>query len=255
MNKRKQNLIESYFNTPKKDDQKRRKMEDSTQHSSLANDQKKNNWSYISGPELNLSTTNLYPSFESRQHIFSELETQISYLKDHSLTTIKVFGKTHNLPRKHAAYGNDGVTYTYSGIKIPARSWKQAPILEKVLEDVKHVTDINYNFVLINRYQNGLDKMGEHKDDERELDPSVPIASLSFGQERDFVFRHQNLVKKSATIKHSEKSELMKKLILKDGMLLLMNSPTNQFWYHSLPQRSTKVCPGVRINLTFRKIV
>lgn len=255
MNKRKQKLIEGYFNNPKKDDQKRRKMEDSTRDSPFYIDQKQNHWSCISGPQLNLSTLNLYPSFERRQHIFSELETQISYLKDHSLTTIKVFGKTHNLPRKHAAYGNDGVTYTYSGIKIPAISWEEAPILKKVLEDVKCVTDINYNFVLINRYQNGQDKMGEHKDDERELDPSVPIASLSFGQERDFVFRHQNLVKKSGTIEHSDKSEFIKKLILKDGMLLLMNSPTNQFWYHSLPQRSTNVCPGVRINLTFRKIV
>ena len=28
--------------------------------------------------------------------------------------------------------------------------------------------------------------MGDHKDDEKELDPSVPIASLTFGAERDF---------------------------------------------------------------------
>ena len=153
MNKRKQNLIERYFNNPKKDDQKRRKIEDSTKNFPFDNDQKQNNWSHISGPQLNLSTLNLYPSFERRQHIFSELETQISYLKDHSLTTIKVFGKTHKLPRKHAAYGNDGVTYTYSGIKIPATSWEKAPILKKVLEDVKYVTDINYNFVSIEMSQ------------------------------------------------------------------------------------------------------
>lgn len=34
--------------------------------------------------------------------------------------------------------------------------------------------------------------MGEHKDDERELDPKTPIASLSLGQPRDFYFRHQD---------------------------------------------------------------
>ena len=34
--------------------------------------------------------------------------------------------------------------------------------------------------------------MGEHKDDERELDTNTPIASLSLGQERNFYFRHQD---------------------------------------------------------------
>lgn len=35
--------------------------------------------------------------------------------------------------------------------------------------------------------------MGEHKDDEKELDPNVPIASLSVGQPRDFYFKHQDV--------------------------------------------------------------
>lgn len=34
--------------------------------------------------------------------------------------------------------------------------------------------------------------MGEHKDDERDLHPDTPIASLSLGQTRDFYFRHQD---------------------------------------------------------------
>ena len=34
--------------------------------------------------------------------------------------------------------------------------------------------------------------MGEHKDDEKELDPDVPIASISLGQARDFYFKHQD---------------------------------------------------------------
>ena len=40
---------------------------------------------------------------------------------------------------------------------------------------------------------------------------------------------------------------------LEHGSLLMMNYPTNQFWYHSLPKR--KRAPGVRINMTFRKMV
>ena len=252
MNKRKQNLIDGYFN---KQEKKRKSSEDSKLEFENDEYQKRSDWIQINGPQLNLSTLILYATYEKRSHVFLELENQINYIKDDHLTTIKVFGKTHNIPRKHAAYGSEGVTYTYSGIKISATPWEQAPILKQILDDVRSVTNINYNFVLINRYQNGKDKMGEHKDDEKELDPNVPIASLSLGQERDFVFRHQKLVKKSENLSESDKRNLIKKLTLKNGMLLLMNTPTNNFWYHSLPQRSIKVCPDVRINLTFRKII
>ena len=41
------------------------------------------------------------------------------------------------------------------------------------------------------RYKDGRDKMGFHKDDEKELSKDVPIASLTLGAERDFVFKHQ----------------------------------------------------------------
>lgn len=86
--------------------------------------------------------------------------------------------------------------------------------------------------------------MGFHKDDEKELCQETPIASLTLGAERDFIFRHQD--KKTRGIEDL-------KLVLKNGLLLLMHHPTNQFWYHGLPERKT--CRTVRINLTFRKII
>lgn len=42
------------------------------------------------------------------------------------------------------------------------------------------------------RYKNGTDYIAEHRDDEKDLDPVVPIASLSLGQARDFVFKHRD---------------------------------------------------------------
>ena len=86
--------------------------------------------------------------------------------------------------------------------------------------------------------------MGDHKDDEKELDPNVPIASLTLGAERDFIFKHQD--RKKNNLENV-------KILLKDGMLLLMKNPTNTFWYHGLPPR--KSCHQPRINLTFRKIL
>ena len=39
--------------------------------------------------------------------------------------------------------------------------------------------------------------MGDHKDDEKEIDPNVPIASLTLGAERDFIFKHQDRKKQT----------------------------------------------------------
>lgn len=90
--------------------------------------------------------------------------------------------------------------------------------------------------------------MGEHKDDEKDLCPQHPIASLSLGQPRDFVFKHQDCRGKNA-----KRCIDTVKLLLENGSLLLMNFPTNRFWFHSLPKR-IKVM-GPRINMTFRKML
>lgn len=90
--------------------------------------------------------------------------------------------------------------------------------------------------------------MGEHRDDEKELEKKTPIASVSLGQPRDFIFRHKD----TRAGKVARKIEPVK-ILLTNGSLLLMNEPTNIYWYHSLPQR--KKLPGIRINLTFRKII
>lgn len=89
--------------------------------------------------------------------------------------------------------------------------------------------------------------MGEHRDDEKELDPLCPIASVSLGAGRDFVFRHRD-----ARGKMPQRRMEPVKLELAHGSLLLMNQPTNTFWYHSLPVRKRISQP--RINLTFRRI-
>jgi len=87
--------------------------------------------------------------------------------------------------------------------------------------------------------------MGEHRDDEKELDKTVPIASVSLGQTRKFVLKHIDVRKKKRQI------ELVK-LDLCHGSLLMMNWPTNKYWYHSIPKE--KKATNVRLNFTFRKI-
>jgi alkylated DNA repair dioxygenase AlkB len=81
--------------------------------------------------------------------------------------------------------------------------------------------------------------MGWHSDDEKELDANSPIASLSLGAQRKFAFRHK-----------VDKTTIP--LYLESGSVLIMHSPTQQFWQHTLLK--TKTVINSRINLTFRKI-
>jgi len=177
----------------------------------------------------------------SSREIFDKLENEIVYFTG-DLAKVKIFGKTHPIPRQQSAYGDPGLTYRYSGTTVPALPWSSTLAMLRDLVELK--TGVRYNFVLVNRYKDGNDKMGDHKDDEKELAKNASIASLTLGAERDFVFKHQD--------RKNNKVENVK-LVLKDGMLLLMNPPTNSFWYHGLPPR--KSCLQPRINLTFRLIV
>nr|XP_044988920.1 DNA oxidative demethylase ALKBH2-like isoform X2 [Jaculus jaculus] len=97
-------------------------------------------------------------------------------------------------------------------------------------------------------YKDGCDHIGEHRDDERELAPGSPIASVSFGACRDFLFRH-----KDSRGKNRCREVEVVRLQLAHGSLLVMNHPTNTHWYHSLPVRRKVLAP--RVNLTFRRIL
>ncbi|XP_046320302.1 DNA oxidative demethylase ALKBH2 isoform X2 [Marmota monax] len=134
----------------------------------------------------------------------------------------------------------------FTGLTLSPKPW--IPVLECIRDRVSGLTGHTFNFVLVNRYKDGCDHIGEHRDDERELAPRSPIASVSFGACRDFCFRHKDSRGKNPR----QKLEVVR-LQLAHGSLLMMNPPTNAHWYHSLPVRKKVLAP--RVNLTFRKIL
>ncbi|UYV71463.1 MYBL1 [Cordylochernes scorpioides] len=142
------------------------------------------------------------------------------------------------------AFGEEGLTYTFSGVTVPALTWD--PIILTIRDLVSELVGCQFNFVLLNRYKDGTDKIGEHRDDEKDLVPKAPIASLSLGAERDFIFRHVDARQGKADIDPVT-------IPLTSGSLLVMRHPTNDVWYHSLPERRNVFSP--RINLTFRVMV
>ncbi|XP_063821452.1 DNA oxidative demethylase ALKBH2-like [Ostrinia nubilalis] len=195
-------------------------------------------WKSIKNDGLNLNYTVAIPR-PIANTILEELEDTLEYFAG-DLARIKVFGKVHPLPRQQVAYGDPGITYTYSGTTVPALPWP-APVL--ALRDFLFaLKGIKYDFVLVNKYRNGNDHMGEHRDNEPELDNNYPIASISLGQERDFVLKHKDARKPGK----DKKDIPTVKILLEHGSILLMNPPTNEVWYHSLPVR--KKLLGARIN-------
>ena len=149
---------------------------------------------------------------------------------------VRVYGKLHRVPRMTAFLADASVSYRYSGVIHRGQGWPDwfTPLLEQVNESCS----AQFNGCLFNLYRDGDDRMGWHADDETEIDQTKPIASLSLGSTRDFLFRHRSDPTKRAAIP------------LTDGDLLIMHPGCQELWMHSVPQR--RKVKTMRINLTFR---
>lgn len=165
---------------------------------------------------------------------FDKLMQNIAWENDQAI----IFGRKIITKRKVAWYGDQAFEYTYSNINKYALPWTKELLELKVL--VESLTGELFNSCLLNLYHTGEEGMAWHSDDETDLKRDGAIASLSFGTERKFAFKH----------KHSkEKVELY----LEHGSLLVMKDTTQSYWLHRLPP--TKKVTTPRVNLTFRTIV
>jgi len=113
--------------------------------------------------------------------------------------------------------------------------------LKEIKDNVASISNFNFNTLLINLYRDGNDSNGWHADNEKELGEKPIIASLSFGEERPFHFKHRTI----KTQRH--------KLILEHGSLLIMKGEMQQYWLHQIAKTKKQIKP--RINLTFRKLI
>ncbi len=149
-----------------------------------------------------------------------------------------IFGKRLVTKRKVAWYGEKPFSYTYSNTTKHALPWTKSLLDLKTLIEQK--TGETFNSCLLNLYHDGSEGMAWHSDGEKDLKKNGAIASLSFGAERKFAFKHKDTKKKV-------------ELILEHGSLLIMKDDTQTHWLHRLPP--TKLIKTPRINLTFRTIV
>jgi len=168
------------------------------------------------------------------QRILRYLLAEIVWKNDEAV----IFGKHIITKRKVAWYGDTDFSYTYSNTTKQALLWTDE--LLKLRKLVEGFTGTKYNSCLLNLYHDGDEGMAWHSDDERSLGKNTSIASLSFGAERKFAFKHK-----------SSKDTIS--LILDSGSLLEMKGATQTNWLHRLPKTTRVKRP--RVNLTFRTMI
>jgi alkylated DNA repair dioxygenase AlkB len=198
--------------------------------------------SFVDNQELRATSIDLPESdITLYKHFFNEPESRkfmVTLLDEiqWKQERISFYGKTYDLPRLTAWYGDPNKTYRYSGITVQSLPW--IAVLEEIKSKIESVSRVKFNSVLLNRYRSGTDSVSWHSDDECQLGRHPVIGSVSFGQSRLFKLKHKSTKQR----KHLE---------LINGSYLLMKGATQDNWLHEIPKNK---CQGERVNLTFRVI-
>ena len=169
----------------------------------------------------------------AQQDYFQQLLSQVRWQQE----VIHMFGRQIQLKRQVAWYADAGLSYRYAGQTKQPESW--IPVLTMLKQAIEAHLQLTFNACLLNYSANGSQGMGWHSDDEPEIEPDSPIASVSLGAERRFAFRSKD---KSAVIEQW----------LAPGSVLLMQGQTQRYWQHQLMLNRRIKAP--RINLTFRQM-
>jgi alkylated DNA repair dioxygenase AlkB len=175
-----------------------------------------------------------YLAVPDADRLLSLLEALPGWRQDY----IRVYGKTHPLPRLHRWFADSGQPYRWSGIDMHPDAFPEP--LQVTLRRLEVDSGVRFNTALGNLYGSGSDSVSWHSDDEPDLGPEPVIASLSLGATRRFLLRQK--ADHAATLSFE----------LTHGSLLWMSGATQRIWEHCVPKTRRSV--GRRINLTFRAI-
>ena len=144
-------------------------------------------------------------------------------LRDTSAWEQKRAAFGHMQPRLTASYGDQGITYYYSGTENKSLPWTETLLeIKRKIEAVQGT----YNYCLLNRYRSGADSVGLHADDEPGM--GNVIGSLSLGATRTFRIRHNT-------------SRETKTFQVGNGSLIIMAGTMQQFWKHEVPKTTQNV--------------
>ncbi|KAJ3056915.1 Alpha-ketoglutarate-dependent dioxygenase alkB 2 [Rhizophlyctis rosea] len=213
---------------------------------------------------------------EEADRVLANLNNEVVFLDRDSLK-FRIYGKTTQLPRDKAFYGDvdgDGKypLYRYGGdYEPPVHPWTRT--LREVRDLIADKTGYLCNHVVVNRYIDGADHIGFHHDKTRDFAPDSPVCTISLGGTRKLVFQSKKKAKSKKSGKSVEpekaencvksknwgKSKKSKKAKEEDclyevqhGSLFVMGPRTNMAYKHKI-MKTSRPCE-MRVSLTFRNI-
>jgi len=186
---------------------------------------------------MTLQDVCVYADPEERNEIFEYLDgLEVEYHKQY-----KRFNKIVKVPRGQASYTlNEDIHYDYKVSGGSPPNTVMTDRLKEITAMLNAALGTNFNTILLNKYKDGDDCIGYHRDRETGWREGTGFATLAFGAERDFLVKH-------------EASGEVTSVPHKDGCAIHMPSPMNQEYFHCVPKR--KRVKDCRISLTYREIV
>ncbi|KAL5010860.1 hypothetical protein ScPMuIL_013165 [Solemya velum] len=198
----------------------------------------------ISTEQSGVSRLRFFPNFiESKDAdwMFEQLYHELPWRQRSDVRN----GETFLQPRLTVWYGE--YPYSYSGVTHQSnKEW--SPLLTMLKDRLEEVTGHQFNSMLANMYRDGHDSVDWHCDNERALRKHPTIASLTFGDVRNFELRKIPPPESAGDYRFMEHV----KIPLCHGSLLIMGGATQEQWQHRIPKEYHD--RGARINLTFRVI-
>lgn len=149
---------------------------------------------------------------------------------------IVIYNRECRQARDVGFFSDDSFGYDYSTQVMKAKPLTQN--MKKLIQFINDSYKADFNAILINRYNDGLQYIGAHSDDEKNLDNSGVIG-LSWGATRKFRIRD----KKSKKI-HSD-------ILLNHLSIVHMGGDFQKEFTHEIPVE--KKVKDARISFTFRK--
>ena len=173
----------------------------------------------------------------------SEYVKQPTDTKVYDVLLKEVSWTNKEAPRDECFMAEVLLEYTYG--KGFTRTYTSLPMHEAVkaiMNKLNENFETEYNVCFLNYYQSDKEHLGWHADDSPEMDPTHPIAVVSFGAAR-YIWTKQKDYK--GVIPKEDQ------YLLGDGSLFIMPVGFQANNLHKIPKHD-KPCGG-RISLTFRK--
>ena len=194
----------------------------------------------IKTPKSSLNLYDIDTIFEDGTEVEDQqiIAKCVEEIKDKLLKNpeVIVYGKRGIQHREIGFFSDESIGYEYSNNL--ARSQPLTPFLKKLLELVNKKFKTRFNGILVNKYANGLDNIGEHSDDESQLD-NAGVVAISYGAIRKFRIRDKKTKK------------IVKDIPTLPNQIIQMAGDFQKEFKHGIPVEKKVKEP--RISFTFRK--